>query len=289
MRTNFQNRCPGAFVTASEEEFLRQDFDAVLLATFCPAHGPHAIKCLQAGKHVLSEVTSFFTLAEGVKLVEEVEKRKLVYNLAENYPFSAANMWLANRWEEGLFGEMMYAEYEYVHECRMLCYTYTDGVPIIPGHTVHNWRSWFNFHYYCTHSLGPVMAITKTRPVAVEAFSFSATMKDMVIYAPLYRAYADWKKVEASLANPAELLPVARKLLDNYDKLVAAYRDARAIVKAHPDSDGAKVLSEMLEVGKEKTALSPAFLAALKKDVARLRRKYSDRSTLKSVRSERQV
>ena len=470
MRTNFQNHCPGAFVTASEEEFLRQEFDAVLLATFCPAHGPHAIKCLQAGKHVLSEVTSFFTLAEGVKLVEEVEKRKLVYNLAENYPFSAANMWLANRWNEGLFGDMMYAEYEYVHECRRLCYTYIDGVPIIPGHTVHNWRSWFNFHYYCTHSLGPVMAITKTRPVAVEAFcaspriagylrgpgaengamtpsliqmdnggvvrnlmgaasndshsqriwgtlgafeighdglrlrlgaagaspmmnvnprweglgelaaqtghgggdfwtlyyfareiftgekgpfdiyggcdvtipgiqalrsqreggkpmeipdfrkkadrdrfrnddwqqerydtrrgvfggfvphagekaaSFSATMEAMVTHAPAYRAYADWKKVEASLANPAELLPVARKLLDNYDKLVAAYRDARAIVKAHPDSDGAKVLSEMLEVGEEKTALSPAFLAALKKDVARLRRKYSDRSTLKSVR-----
>lgn len=97
MRTHFQSVCPGAFVTADEDEFLSQDFDAVLVATFCPAHGPHAIKCLQAGKHVLSEVTSFFTMAEGVKLVEEVEKRKLVYNLAENYPFSAANMWLAKR------------------------------------------------------------------------------------------------------------------------------------------------------------------------------------------------
>jgi hypothetical protein len=103
MRTNFLTQCPGAFVTADEDEFLKQDFDAVLLATYCLAHGPHAVRCLQAGKHVMSEVTSFFTMAEGVKLVEEVERRGRVYNLAENYPFSAANMWLANRWREGLF------------------------------------------------------------------------------------------------------------------------------------------------------------------------------------------
>ena len=153
MRDNFLAANPGAFATADADEFLKQDFDAVLLATFCPAHADDAIKYLQAGKHVMSEVTSFFTMAEGVRLVEEVEKRKLVYNLAENYPFSAANMWLAARWKEGLFGELMYGEYEYVHECRSLCYTYIDGLPIQPGHTVHNWRSWFNFHYYCTHSL----------------------------------------------------------------------------------------------------------------------------------------
>lgn len=170
MRQNFQNACPDAFVTDDEDEFMSQDFDAVLLATFFPAHAPHAIKCLQAGKHVLSEVASFFSLAEGVRLVEEVEKRKLVYNLAENYPFTAANMWLASRWREGLFGELMYGEYEYVHECRSLSYTYIDGVPVQPGHTVHNWRSWFNYHYYCTHSLGPAMVITGTRPIAVETF-----------------------------------------------------------------------------------------------------------------------
>ena len=144
MRVNFLQHNPGAYVTADADEFLKQDFDAVLLATFCPAHGPHAIQCLRAGKHVLSEVTSFFSMAEGVKLVEEVEKRKLIYNLAENYPFTEANMWLANRWKEGLFGDMIYAEYEYVHECRSLAYTYIDGLPVMPGHTVHNWRSWFN-------------------------------------------------------------------------------------------------------------------------------------------------
>jgi hypothetical protein len=467
MRDNFIKHCPGAFVTENEEDFLKQDFDAVLLATFCPSHGPHAIKCLQAGKHVLSEVTSFFTMAEGVKLVEEVEKRKLVYNLAENYPFSAENMWLASRWKEGLFGEMIYAEYEYVHECRSLAYTYIDGLPVQPGHTVHNWRSWFNFHYYCTHSLGPVMVNTGTRPVRVETFpctpriggflraygadngtmtpsliqmdnggvvrnlmgaatndshsqrvwgtrgaytighdgvklrlgasggspqmnvnprweglgelaagtghgggdfwtlyyfareiltgekgpfdiyggcdvtipgiqalrssleggkpmevpdfrkkadrdryrtddwqqerydtargvfggivptgkaaNFSTIMKALVNFAPIYRAYADWKKVLNSMERPEEFLPVIQRLLDSYDSLVITYQDARAIIRAYPNSDGAQVLGEMLEVGEEKTVLAPGFLKALKKEGAALRRKYSPIRKKKAV------
>ena len=169
MRANFLQTCPGAYVTADADEFLARDFDAVLLATYCPAHAEDAIACLRAGKHVLSEVTSFHTMAEGVRLVEAVEQSGRVYNLAENYPFTAGNMWLARKWREGLFGELMYGEYEYVHEILSLSYTYIDGTPIIPGNQAHNWRSWLNFHYYNTHSLGPIMHITGTRPTRVVA------------------------------------------------------------------------------------------------------------------------
>ncbi len=167
MRDRFTKDCPGAFVTDNEDEFLAQDFDAVLLATYCPAHAKDAIKALNAGKHVLSEVTAFYTLAEGVALVEAAEKSGKVYNLAENYPFQPAFMWLQRKWAEGLFGQLQYAEFEYVHECRTLAYTYIDGVPVQPGHMMHSWRSWLNFHYYCTHSLGPIMYITGERPTRV--------------------------------------------------------------------------------------------------------------------------
>jgi len=465
MRDKFLHANPGAFATADADEFLKQDFDAVLLATFCPSHADDAIKCLQAGKHVLSEVTAFFTMAEGVKLVEEVEKRKLVYHLAENYPFTAANMWLANRWKEGLFGELMYAEYEYVHELLSLSYTYADGIPVKPGHTVHNWRSWMNYHHYCTHSLGPVMVITGTRPTMVESFpvrhqlagylgkngegmggmtpslismsnggvvrnlmgagtndthsqriwgtrgafekgddglrlrlgasgsspkmqvnptweglgelaattghgggdfwtlyyfareiltgekgpfdiygacdvtipgiqalrssldggkpmevpdfrkkadrgryrsddwqlerydvkrgvfagaklneqaaNFTTTMKNLISSSQAYRAYADWKKVQSSMAMPEKFLPVASKLLDIYETLISAYNDARSIVNAYPKSDGARVMSQMLELGEEEKALSAGFLPALKKEVSALRRKFGESSLLR--------
>jgi predicted dehydrogenase len=184
MRATFHKDHPEAFVTDDAAEFLKRDFDAVLLATYCPAHADDAIRCLRAGKHVLSEVTSFHTMAEGVRLVEAVENSGLVYNLAENYPFTAANMYLARKWREGLFGKLMYAEYEYVHECRSLCYTYIDGLPIIPGNTVHNWRSWLNFHYYNTHSLGPMMIITGNRPTRVVALPAAQTLAGYPMTSP---------------------------------------------------------------------------------------------------------
>ena len=169
MRGRFRAACPRAFVTDNAEEFLAQDFDAVLLATFCPAHADDAIACLNAGKHVLSEVTAFHTLAEGVRLVEAVEQSGRIYNLAENYPFTAAQMFVAQQWREGRFGELQYAEGEYVHDVRWLAYQYIDRAPIQPGHTIHAWRSWLHYHYYCTHSLGPIMHVTGTRPVRVVA------------------------------------------------------------------------------------------------------------------------
>jgi hypothetical protein len=81
--------------------------------------------------------------------------------------FSAANMWLAEQWKAGLFGDLMYAEFEYVHELCQLAYTYLDGTPVQPDGALHSWRSWLSYHSYCTHSLGPIMLITGTRPTRV--------------------------------------------------------------------------------------------------------------------------
>ena len=173
IRERFQKECPGAKVTADENEFLsNKDMDAVLVATFFTSHAEHAIKALNAGYHVMSEVTSFFTPAEGVRLVEAVEKSGKIYNLLENYPFTKENMYLAKLWKDGMFGEFQYGEFEYLHECRDLSYRYCimpDFPTIEPGYTVHSWRSWLDFHYYCTHSLGPVMQITGLRPERVTA------------------------------------------------------------------------------------------------------------------------
>jgi hypothetical protein len=346
-----------------------------------------------------------------------------------------------------LFGELMYAEYEYVHECRSLAYTYIDGLPVQPGNTVHNWRSWLQFHYYCTHSLGPIMIITGERPTRVVALParpslagyllgneegmggiapslinmsngavvrnlmgattndthiqrlwgtlgsaelnvgreltlrlggsggspklevrprwddlgelaaktghgggdfwmvyffarqiltgepapfeifaacdvtipgilayrssteggtpytvpdfrqpearaawredhwaqqhfdpnavfpatcdagitqhFTATMAALIRYSTAYRAYADWERVASDLARPAELLPIVENLANQYDDLLTTYALARRIVTACPGTDGARVLAEMLALGGEAVATTPAFRTAL--------------------------
>ncbi|MBR2373345.1 MAG: GNAT family N-acetyltransferase [Lentisphaeria bacterium] len=165
MCSEFSKLCPEAFTTCDEDEFLKQDLDVILVATFFFNHAKDSIKALNAGKHVISEVAAFFTPAEGAALVEAVEKSGKIYSLAENY----TDHFVKKLWQEGVFGELSYAEFDYVHECRALSYSYLHGDPILPGNTAHAWRSWLNFHYYCTHSLGAAMEITGTRPVKVTA------------------------------------------------------------------------------------------------------------------------
>ena len=165
MCEDFSKLLPGAFITQDEDEFLKQEFDVVLVATFFTRHAQDAVKALKTGKHVISEVSAFFTPAEGVALVEAVEESGKLYCLAENY----TDQFVKKLWREGFFGELTYAEFDYVHECRGLSYSYLYGDPVLPGNTAHTWRSWLNFHYYCTHSLGAAMEITGTRPVKVFA------------------------------------------------------------------------------------------------------------------------
>ena len=66
------------------DDFIRHDMDAVVLANYAHEHALYAVKCLDAGKHVLSEVLPCGTIAQGVALIEAVEKSGLVYAYAEN-------------------------------------------------------------------------------------------------------------------------------------------------------------------------------------------------------------
>ena len=68
MCDEFHKICPDAFVTQNEDEFLAQDFDAVLVATYFFTHTRDSIKALNAGKHVLCEVTSFFSKEELISM-----------------------------------------------------------------------------------------------------------------------------------------------------------------------------------------------------------------------------
>ena len=193
LRNKFKEDCPDAFITDNEDDFLNiPNMDAVLIATFFTSHAKHTIKALEHGLHVMCEVTSFFTPAEGVQVVEAVEKSGKVYNLLENYPFTKENFYLAKLYREGFFGEFQYAEFEYLHDCRILSYCYGNGTPVEPGYYAHDWRSVTDFHYYNTHSLGPLMKITDLRPVSVAAMpmdvSLAGTLPD-----------ANWGKPCASI------------------------------------------------------------------------------------------
>ena len=66
------------------EELLECPVDAVVLANYAFEHAPYAIRCLDAGKHVLSDISPVQCLAEAVQLVEAVERSGKVYAYGEN-------------------------------------------------------------------------------------------------------------------------------------------------------------------------------------------------------------
>jgi predicted dehydrogenase len=152
-------------------EFLSHDMDGVVLANYFHEHAPFAIQALQAGKHVMSECAACNTLAEGVELCRTVEKTGLIYMFAENYPYTAPNQELARLYRAGEIGEVIYAEGEYIHPMSP-----EQRAAISPG--LGHWRNRCPSTYYCTHSLAPLMAITDTMPVAVNALAMPRPASD---------------------------------------------------------------------------------------------------------------
>lgn len=153
------------------DRFLEHDMEAVVLANYFHQHAPFAIKALEAGKHVMSETASNTTLAEGVALCRAVERTGRIYMLAENYPYTAFNQEMRRVYQSGEIGEVTYAEGEYNHPMSP-----RDRLSISPG--MKHWRAWIPSTYYCTHALAPLVYITETRPVKVNALSIACRKID---------------------------------------------------------------------------------------------------------------
>lgn len=148
------------------DDFIKHDMDAVVLANYANEHAPFAIRCLNAGKHVFSEVLPVQTMAEAVALVEAVEQSGKVYAYGENYCYMAAPREMRRLYRAGKIGEFEYGEGEYVHNCEPIWPEITYGEP-------DHWRNNMYSTFYCTHSLGPILHITGLRPVSVIGFESS--------------------------------------------------------------------------------------------------------------------
>ncbi|MGQ9632491.1 MAG: Gfo/Idh/MocA family protein [bacterium] len=159
---------PGIRTFKSYDELLEgADCDAVFIATPLMFHAQQAIRAMEAGKHVLSEVIAATTLDECWKLVETVERTELVYMMAENYCYMRPNMMILNMVRRGIFGNLIYAEGAYIHDCRHLMFDENGKL---------TWRGTLRRDYNCntypTHSLGPVsqwLGINRTDRLASTA------------------------------------------------------------------------------------------------------------------------
>ncbi|MBQ6421600.1 MAG: Gfo/Idh/MocA family oxidoreductase [Clostridia bacterium] len=134
------------------DDMLESDVDAVIIATPMQCHVPQAIAALEAGKHVMSEVTAGVSMDELFWLCECVEKYGKIYMYAENYIYTPEVQLVKSMVRAGLFGEPYYAEGMYMHNIGSIL-TYPNGK--------RSWRSYWQCgkrgNFYPTHSIGPVM------------------------------------------------------------------------------------------------------------------------------------
>jgi len=154
------------------DKFLDHEMDAVIVANYAHNHAPFAIKALEAGKHVMSETLTCKTLGEAAALARAVEKTGKIYMFAENYAYFAYVQEMRRLYQAGEIGEVQYAEGEYNHPFDSRSYNM-----IAPG--INHWRNHIPPTYYPTHAMSPIMYVTDTRPVSVNALSIPRSEQDL--------------------------------------------------------------------------------------------------------------
>ena len=87
--------------TDLDECLSRDDVDAVILATPTQLHAEQVIKCLKAGKHVMTEIPMADNLADAEELVRLQQETGLVAMVDHVRRFNPSHQWVHNRIKAG--------------------------------------------------------------------------------------------------------------------------------------------------------------------------------------------
>ena len=132
-------------------------FDAVIVCTPIPFHADQSVEAMDAGFHVMSEVTAANTVEGCARIVAAARRSGKTYMLAEN----TCHRPLFAEWrrllESGRLGEPIYAEADYLHPIPQLLVNEQTGQQ--------TWRAQRPAIHYCSHSLGPILMLTGDRIV----------------------------------------------------------------------------------------------------------------------------
>jgi len=142
-----------------EEMLDKANPDAVVIATPMQFHVPQAVEALNRNIHVLSEVPAAVSIGQARQLVRAADKSNAVYMMAENYCYQKPSVLIGEMVKAGVFGEVYFAEGEYIHELK-------EHNELTPWRR--KWQTGVNGCTYGTHHLGPIlMWLPRQRVVSV--------------------------------------------------------------------------------------------------------------------------
>lgn len=147
----------------SFDEFLKSDVEAVFLATPIAGRIELVEKAMDAGKHVLCEIPAITSLEDAKKLKEIVNSHpNLKYMSAENCCYlNFVGEW-KKLYEDGVVGDVFYAEADYLHDVRKLMEDDNGNLC---------WRAHVDSITYLTHDVGVLLYLLNDEIESVSAFT----------------------------------------------------------------------------------------------------------------------
>lgn len=150
-----------------EDAIAQPEINAVAIFTQRDTHGRLAIEALKAGKHVYSAVPMALKVEEIEEIVRLVKETGLTYSMGETGIYRPASVYCRQKFQEGGFGEMVYAEAQYNHDMSRLydIFKNTEG---------DKWKLMAGLPplFYPTHSTSMVLSACGAHAVKVSAFGF---------------------------------------------------------------------------------------------------------------------
>ena len=126
----------------------REDIDLVYIATDWKRHADMMIYAMEQGKHVASEVPAAMTLEDIWAVINTAERTQKHCMQLENCVYDFFELTTLNMAQQGVFGEVLYAEGAYIHQLEDFWDSYES-----------DWRLEYNKHHrgdvYATHGMGP--------------------------------------------------------------------------------------------------------------------------------------
>jgi len=105
----------------SYNEMLRDSkIDAIVISTPDHTHAKLTLKAINFGKHVLCEIPMAYTYEEVFEIVKAVEREEIIYLLGQEVRYWPVFRKIKELVEDNFFGEIFYAETEYLHNLEEL-------------------------------------------------------------------------------------------------------------------------------------------------------------------------
>lgn len=159
------------------DAFLAEGLDVVAVITPGPVHADQSVRAMQAGAHVLCETPCVYSLEEARAVVAASAGTGRKFMLAEDYIWTGWAEALKAKAREGAFGQVVYAEGDYSHDCRDIMLADEGGFVPYARRAEHPdaKKTWRATHLppitYCSHTLGPLLAIMDDRVVSAVGMS----------------------------------------------------------------------------------------------------------------------